>query len=52
MIPDDIDGCAVVADGPPVADADLAGIILYADVDTFDLEAVMARRHEWLELFP
>lgn len=36
---------------PPLADQDIAGHVLFADVDIRDLRAIEARRAEWIALF-
>lgn len=48
---DFLDGCDLPFDENPVDDGDLDGVILFADVDTDDPEAVEARILEWRRLF-
>jgi hypothetical protein len=51
---DRLDGCDIVGPGAlddPIADDELDGIVLFADVDPTDLRAVDHRIAEWQELF-
>jgi hypothetical protein len=45
------DGCAVDMAADPMPDEDLDGVMLFADVDPNDAEAVEARAAEWREVF-
>jgi hypothetical protein len=50
---DDLDGCAIVGPGArddPIADDEITGIVLFADVDPTDFAAVDRRIGEWQEL--
>jgi hypothetical protein len=51
---DRLDGCDIVGPGAledPIADDELDGIVLFADVDPTDFAAVDRRIAEWRELF-
>lgn len=47
---ENLDGCDLDLAADPIADADLAAYVLYADVDPNDPVAVEARRAEWAAL--
>lgn len=47
MDPDDLDGCELDFAPFAVSDSDIDGLVLFADVDPFDLNAVEARKAEW-----
>lgn len=49
----DEDGCALdfTGDAVEVADAALATVVLFADIDPADVSAVARRRREWETLF-
>jgi hypothetical protein len=49
--PDDLDGCAADFTVIPTEDADLAAVVLFADVDWDDPDKVAARRAEWERVF-
>ncbi len=47
----DEDGCALDFTADPTDDADLSGLVLFADIDPADVSAVARRRAEWETLF-
>jgi len=51
--PDELDACSVSfdIDDKNCPDVDVDAVLLFADVDFTDLEAVEARKTEWQELF-
>lgn len=50
--PDDLDGCDAIASDPStdLHDDDVTGVVLFADIDPTDLDAVERRRAEWQEI--
>lgn len=48
---DELDGCAVDMAADPTPDDAIDGVVLFADVDLDDAEAVATRAAEWRELF-
>lgn len=51
MDPDDeLDGCDC-SGAPPLDDQDVDGIVLFADVDRDDVDAIERRADEWRRLF-
>lgn len=52
MDEDELDGMCGLQEKPvPTSDEDIEKLVLFADVNTGDTEAVMQRTHEWKELF-
>lgn len=49
--PDDLDGCAAVADGTPTSDLLVDLVALFAGIDPEDDDAAALRAAEWQELF-
>ena len=51
MDDDTLDGCDITPDeSTATADSDLAGVVLFADIDPTDPAAVAARTAEWAEV--
>lgn len=48
---DSLDGCDIAGRGEPTRDEDIAGLVLFCDVDFENADAVSRRQREWEALF-